>query len=376
MSLPWVEDSSIWASVEWAVREVLLPELTDPWARQTAQHVVGLAAYARTRSHRDRDLDLDAALEEAAPLVAAYRGQVQPERASLLEPLSGFLGEAVVSTRRVSVGASRAMHVVTLRSGRRVMVRIEQGGVFGTTTADEVATISAVADLGIPVPPIVAVDLTGDVLGQPFFVMDFVDGNGAPDDREADDDFVATLQRLHDAEPPAVVPAGDQVGRWERVYRASAPGPVAVLERAAAWLRANAPVPPARLSVVHGDPGPGNYVHVGPRVAALTDWEFAHVGDPAEDWVFCLCIRGARYRERADWLALYERVAGVRLTPQQVHYWEAFNVYKGACANLSMLRPFVDGTNPAPNMAIIGVAMHGVFLQRLARLIDQPSSPQ
>ena len=36
--------------------------------------------------------------------------------------------------------------------------------------------------------------------------------------------------------------------------------------------------------VVHGDPGPGNFLSEDGRIVALTDWEFVHHGDAAEDW--------------------------------------------------------------------------------------------
>ena len=61
---------------------------------------------------------------------------------------------------------------------------------------------------------------------------------------------------------------------------------------------------------------------------------------------------------------------GVVLTDWQWTYWEAFNLFKGACANRTCLTLFQSGVNPAPNMAIIGTTLHQVFLQRLAGLIE------
>ena len=66
-----------------------------------------------------------------------------------------------------------------------------------------------------------------------------------------------------------------------------------LLLEAAAWLRANRPANAIDTAPIHGDAGPGNFVHDGERVLILTDWEFAHLGDPAEDWVYIAEEKGA-----------------------------------------------------------------------------------
>jgi aminoglycoside phosphotransferase (APT) family kinase protein len=183
------------------------------------------------------------------------------------------------------------------------------------------------------------------------------------------------LHRLDDAgiqfdirpdEPSAATPA--QIVRWRDVYRGAASKPIPLLEEAAEWLLQLAP-PLDRMSVVHGDAGPGNFVHAGGAVVAVTDWEFAHLGDPAEDWAFCLTMRGSRTMPRAAWLGLFRDRAGFELTDEQWRYWEAFNLFKGACANRTCLAVFEDGRNRAPNMAIIGTALHQVFLRRLVAIV-------
>jgi aminoglycoside phosphotransferase (APT) family kinase protein len=124
------------------------------------------------------------------------------------------------------------------------------------------------------------------------------------------------------------------------------------------------------LATVHGDAGPANFVHADAKVVAITDWEFAHPGDPAEDWVFCLVMRGATTMSRQRWLELFAEEAGVHLDPGTVAYWEAFNLFKGACANRTTLTLFEQGINPNPNMAIIGTTLQQFFLRRLAALVD------
>ena len=158
-----------------------------------------------------------------------------------------------------------------------------------------------------------------------------------------------------------------QVRRWSDVHRSSVDRPIELLERSAEWLTINAP-DGERLSVIHGDAGPDNFVHDGERVTAITDWEFGHVGDPMEDWVFCIQMRGSRALPKEEWFGRLADVAGVRIEPEIWNYWEAFNYFKGSCANLSCRRLYETGANPAPNMAIVGSAVHRVFLRRLVDL--------
>jgi aminoglycoside phosphotransferase (APT) family kinase protein len=208
-------------------------------------------------------------------------------------------------------------------------------------------------------------------------------GDGTPAEAEA---LVEAVHALHGAvgtyglpfEP--VASARDatvgQVRRWTGVYRDAVSRPVPLLDEAEAWLIERAP--DGVLAVVHGDAGPRNVLFaddlpgVGAgtaRVAALTDFEFCHLGDVAEDWTFCATMRGRHVMDRAGWAAVIARITGWELDDEGWRYWEAFNHLKGAAANLTALKVFRDGTNPAPNMLIVGTTLHQVFLKRVAELV-------
>ncbi len=308
-------------------------------------------------------------------------------RAALGEFLSSQLGSPteILDARRLSVGHSRAMFRIETGVGPFV-VRVEQGGVFGTSSSEEFRIMRALGAAGFPVAPVRWYEPSGEVLGQPFFVMDYIAGAELEDEREMDrstaEDFVRTLAALHEIDwvavglEPASVPTTPsdathlQIERWANIYREAAPLPIPLLEEAAAWLHAGAP-PLERLSVVHGDAGPGNAVQAGGRILAVTDWEFAHLGDPAEDWSFCLSLRGSRTLPRETWLELFDQVAGFRMDAAGWNYWEAFNLFKGACANCTCLSLFERGTNRAPNMAIIGTVLHRSFLRRLVEVVHR-----
>jgi len=56
------------------------------------------------------------------------------------------------------------------------------------------------------------------------------------------------------------------------------------------WLRRHVPQSPARVSLLQGDTGPGNFLFEGDHVTAVIDWEWGHLGDPMED-LGNICVR-------------------------------------------------------------------------------------
>ena len=293
----------------------------------------------------------------------------------------------VTDVRRIAVGHSRAMFAVTVEApeagwpARRFVIRIEQGGVFGTSSFGEVRLMRALRTAGMPVAPVRWHEEDASVLGFPFFVMEFVDGlSDAPGEAEVRA-YIRALAGLHQLDWHAMgvqdyltapVTSRDgalqQIERWHAVYREAAYLPIPLLEEGRAWLRRKAPVA-ARLAVVHGDSGPANFMYRDGAVTCITDWEFAHLGDPVEDWVYMATMRGRGMFPRERWAEVFREEVGVEISPEEWVFWDAFNHFKGACANITTLRVFSGGKNPAPNMAAIGTGLHLVFLQRLAEIV-------
>ena len=109
------------------------------------------------------------------------------------------------------------------------------------------------------------------------------------------------LARIHSIDPPDLAgvlpdpgndPAVDQIAEWERQLDEIGE-PLPAVELGIRWLRANAPEP-AEPRLVHGDFRLGNFIVDEGGLAAVIDWELAHLGDPAED-IGWLCIRSWRF---------------------------------------------------------------------------------
>lgn len=298
----------------------------------------------------------------------------------LAEFLSSQAGApvAVRNSRRVASSYSRVDYAVDTTAGRFV-VRVEQGDAPGTPVTDEFGLMQSLRQTDFPVADARWSESTGDVLGRPFLVIDDLDVR--PVDEQAVDEsaataFVTALAHLHRLDPSSHLPAVDvaqttpiQIERWRSV-RKSVGGPrVPVLDAAEIWLHQNAPLD-QRIALVHGAARPGNILMADGALGAMTGWEMAHLGDPAEDWSYNLAIRGVSAASRQLWLSLFEREAGVRLSTAQWTYWDAFNMYKGACINRACLALFESGADYSPSHAIAGTAEYHSLLRRLMHIVD------
>jgi aminoglycoside phosphotransferase (APT) family kinase protein len=164
----------------------------------------------------------------------------------------------------------------------------------------------ALAPLGIRVPNIRAVCEDDSLLGVPFYVMDYIDGDvittalpppldqnpGAR--RRLADDLVDTLVEIHNADVgvptlAAFLRPGNynerQVRRFAQLWELNQTRDLPKVVSVGNWLAANVPEQlPA--TVVHGDYRLGNMIvtHGQPeRVAAVLDWEMGAIGDPRAD---------------------------------------------------------------------------------------------
>ena len=95
-------------------------------------------------------------------------------------------------------------------------------------------------------------------------------------------------------------------------------------------LRRNKPRP-LRLSLVHGDFNPANFLYDNGRVTALIDWENSRGGDPREDlgWMTTMEILSntsvlAHPRDEGVFLAYYNSLTGWDITPEEVEYLTIF----------------------------------------------------
>lgn len=243
--------------------------------------------------------------------------ETAPDPAALRETLVEA-GErdpgAGLSAAPLAGGASRELWALTPAGAAGpawVLRRDPAGETPQTSRAGEFAVQQAAFDAGVPVPRPVAVEEAGGRFGTAGMLMAWVDGEAIPRRvmREpALQDARATLPRglgtalaalramdtsALGTHAPSPVDAAATALEAVRAQLDETGQALPTLELALRWLRLRLP-PPTPPSVVHGDFRLGNFI-VGPDgLRAIVDWEFWHLGDPAEDlaWV---CARPWRF---------------------------------------------------------------------------------
>jgi aminoglycoside phosphotransferase (APT) family kinase protein len=85
------------------------------------------------------------------------------------------------------------------------------------------------------------------------------------------------------------------------------------------------------LSIVHGDFNPANFLYADRKVTALIDWENTRIGDPREDlgWMALMDVLSntqvmAHPEDEGGFLAYYNKLRGLDITPEEIGYFTLF----------------------------------------------------
>ncbi|MFH8765972.1 phosphotransferase family protein [Streptomyces althioticus] len=216
----------------------------------------------------------------------------------------GLLG-GPLSGRLIEGGRSNLTYTVTDGAGTWVVRRPPLGHVLATAhdMKREHRVISALHPTRVPVPRPVLLCEDEEVLGAPFYVMEYVEGTpyrtaeqlaplGPGRTRAAVLNLVDTLVDLHAVDPAEVGlddfghPEGfldRQLRRWGKQLDASRNRELAGIDELHAALGRELPVSPAP-TVVHGDYRLDNaLISDDESVRAVLDWEMSTLGDPLTD---------------------------------------------------------------------------------------------
>ena len=208
----------------------------------------------------------------------------------------------------IAGGKSNLTYRVDSPAGSAVLRRPPLGHVLPTAhdMVREHTVMSALAGTDVPVPRMLHLCTDAEVLGQPFYVMERVEGHvcreslpaGYADEpaqrRAIGEGLVDVLAALHAVHPASVGlsefgrPEGyleRQVRRWVKQWDATRIEGHDDLDVLAGDLAADVPKT-QRHTVVHGDYRLDNTIldpSTPGRIAAVLDWEMSTLGDPLAD---------------------------------------------------------------------------------------------
>ncbi len=217
-----------------------------------------------------------------------------------------------ISTGQFHGGMSNPTFMLTDGAGKRYVLRKKPpGNLLPSAHAvdREFKVISALAATDVPVARAYALCEDETVIGQAFYIMEFVNGRvfrnlSLPDLPPAEraaiyDAMNDALARLHRVDYVAVGLSDygrvggyieRQVRRWSQQYESSKTEDLPVMDRLMAWLPENIP-DDSITTIAHGDFRMENIIFhpTEPRVLSVVDWELGTLGNPLSDLAYnCL----------------------------------------------------------------------------------------
>jgi aminoglycoside phosphotransferase (APT) family kinase protein len=236
----------------------------------------------------------------------------------------------------------------------------------------EAALIRLARSQGVLAPKVVGELALEDELGSGY-LMRRIEGSADPRVVLASpapgliDELARELARIH-ATPLAEVPNGLPESDAATMVEALATrfedygGDRPVMALALRWLREHLPAP-AEPALLHGDFRIGNLMTDQGRLAAVLDWELAHLGDPHQDLAYG-CINSWRFGQidrpafgvghLHELFAAYERESGFAVDPARFRFWLVYStLWWGLCC-LEMADIWRSGRDRSLERAVIG----------------------
>jgi aminoglycoside phosphotransferase (APT) family kinase protein len=230
----------------------------------------------------------------------------------------------------------------------------------GTTVRDEYGPLKLLSELGLPVPKPVHFEAEASELGPPFLFVERIAGE-VPGSYFGMDiacpqvfrDLAAVLARLHRIEPGSAGVfrdtvadpndrMGGQVEEYWRLWRRDSMWPSPVIESAYYWARNESAATAGTTALVHGDCGPHNLLVRDGGLAGLLDWEFLHIGDPAEDLGIARVYAEAMM-PWSEFMDIYRAAGGADIPERRIRLAVLFYYLKGTVLVAASGRNFAAG---------------------------------
>jgi aminoglycoside phosphotransferase (APT) family kinase protein len=319
----------------------------------------------------------------------AAGGDRELDLAKLAAFLRNVLGlpRAEIGVRRFRGGQSNPTYLLSVGEARYVLRRKPSGRLLPSAHAieREYRIMSALASSSVPVPKMLCLCEDPEVLGTPFYIMDFVEGRvlydptlpgmGREERAAVYMDMNRVISTLHqiDYRSLGLESFGHpghylerQIARWTKQYRASETEPIEAMEHLIKWLPAHIPAA-EDSSVVHGDFRLDNLIlaPAEPRILAVIDWELSTLGDPLADFSYHALIwnlTGEQFRGMAgtdlgalgipserEYLAEYcRRTRRADIDLRAWGFYIAFNLFRLAGILQGILKRSLDGNAADP----------------------------
>lgn len=255
--------------------------------------------------------------------------------------------------------------------------------------AQEFPVIRAAFDKGFPAPEALWVDTEHRLLpGGDFLIMTRAPGasggnvHGASGvvDAALVDLLAGSVARLHQLPPMRELgdltegiaselwdlPLGEVTRRYIRsirdLYLREMVMPSPAVLALYGWLLDNVPDAPGRPVLLHGDIGFHNFIVDEGRLSAVVDWEFAHIGDPADDVGYVRNTAGSSL-DWGEFMTAYRAAGGPELSEERVRFFQIWGHVRNLTASQLTTNCFETGRLTELKLGHVGHSMMAGFLR-------------
>jgi aminoglycoside phosphotransferase (APT) family kinase protein len=352
--------------------------------------------------------DIVATREEAQQMELAPLIVRQPLEEHLAEHLPGRSRE--IELERIGEGHSNVTYLVR-RGEERFVLRRPPRPPLPPSAHDvlrEWRLLDAIKDADVRTPRTLLACADEDVIGAPFYIMEYVEGSVITSEvpepldtleerRRIGLDLIEALVEMHavDWQECGLEGFGKPTGYLERqlrrfngLWEINKTRELPRVQEVGDWLAANLPDSPT-ATIVHGDYRLGNTMVADEppgRLIAIFDWEMATIGDPLAD-VGYLTITWAQegdapntmfsalgavtrqegFPTRDELIARYEERSGRSMT--DLRWYQALALWKAAVFMEGNYKRSLAGTTDDPYLKLFdeGVPMLAEAAQELTR---------
>ncbi len=304
---------------------------------------------------------------------------------------AGLNGGDNVSASALSGGQSNPTFCVQAGGARYVLRKKPPGNLLpGAHAIDrEYRVMQALAGTLVPVPRMLAYCDDAEVIGSPFYLMEYIDGRilvdqSLPGTQPAERTAIycemnRVIAALHgiDIDASGLQTFGKpgnyfsrQIGRWSKQCRESTVPVNDSMKQLMDWLPDHIP-PGDETALVHGDYRLDNLVfhRTKPRVIGVLDWELSTLGHPLADFAYqCMSwhIPAELWRgiggldlaalgipDERSYLVMYAKATG-RQPAEHWDFYLAYNLFRMAAILHGIAQRAADGTANSPDAVETG----------------------
>lgn len=141
------------------------------------------------------------------------------------------------------------------------------------------------------------------------------------------------------------------------------------------WLLDNVPEREGRATLLHGDLGFHNFLFEDGNLSAVLDWEFAHIGDPAEELGYvAVTTRGAM--DFKEFMDHYVAAGGDPVNDKTLHFFKVWAYARNASAANLQATLFQSGHVNDLKLTILPYQHYPAFIKGALDLIESGAGAQ